>query len=240
MVDFGAATEQKAVDIAVVVVAPPFSCVKCCREGMRKVCELCEESATVRCNADEADLCWKCDAYVHGGNDLLARHMRLILCSCCCAETECQTSGASPCPLSRRCAACDPAHVDEEAATVRGSAVLSECIDDSKELPTAAAWLPVGAKTKSCGSQESLNDAHSSVEDEKAPRNSSSDSSKGRPKRLRGGRAPLPGQSRKQASARKSRKKGESRSPAGAISVDTLGSNGSLVSDISLEAGLKR
>lgn len=216
---------------------------------MGRVCELCGESATLRCNADDADLCWKCDAEVHSANYLMARHMRLVLCSGCKADTECRTSGPSPCPLARSCADCDPAHVDEDEANLRGSVVSDECDggDSKVSAPVAVIWLSTAAAPISSAGQESLNDAHSSVEDENAASMSFADSSRGRPKRVRGGSRPavpmkrsivLP-QSRKQQASAKKLRRTCSGSPVSVIQLNNSGSYGSLGSDISLEVGLK-
>lgn len=203
---------------------------------MGKFCELCGRTAALRCSADDAELCWICDAEVHSANYLVARHLRLVLCSCCSAETECQTSGTSPCPLSRRCGSCDPAHVNDEERTNLAGFVLCECNDDSEELgPSDVPGLTVGAAVGlSRASQEGLSDALSSVEDEKTVRKSIAESSRGRLKRLRGGgngaiavprkRSLTPGQSRKHLTARKSRKK-RCGSPVSVIPIDYVFSN---------------
>ncbi|CAM6112174.1 unnamed protein product [Calypogeia fissa] len=199
---------------------------------MGKICELCGKIATIHCGADDAELCWTCDAEVHGANYLVARHLRSVLCSCCSAETECQTSGTCPCPLSRRCAACDPAHVNgEQQGNLTGS-VLSECNDDSEDMPPPSVpWLGM----VSAATQECLSDALSSVEDEKIGRKSLGDSSKGRPKRMRGGgsggsgsptkRGSIsPSQSKRHGLGRKSRRR-RSGSPVSVIRVDYVFSN---------------
>eukprot|EP00252_Welwitschia_mirabilis_P013496 TRINITY_DN2968_c0_g1_i1.p1 TRINITY_DN2968_c0_g1~~TRINITY_DN2968_c0_g1_i1.p1 ORF type:complete len:264 (-),score=6.09 TRINITY_DN2968_c0_g1_i1:170-961(-) len=49
-----------------------------------RLCELCgEEEARVFCCSDSAYLCEKCDEYVHSANFIVARHLRIVLCSRC-------------------------------------------------------------------------------------------------------------------------------------------------------------
>lgn len=211
----------------------PFSCsffdITRCLVEMGKMCELCGRTAALRCGADDAELCWVCDAEVHSANYLVARHLRSVLCSCCSAETDCQTSGTSPCPLSRRCSSCDPAHVSDGEKPHLAWSALSECNDDSEGLGRAVVpGLARGCAVRhSLVSQEGLSDALSSVEDEKAVRKSIVEGSRGRPKRLRGGGTGVgalavrtkPSLSlRKHVTGRKSRKK-RSGSPVSVIPV---------------------
>lgn len=46
-------------------------------------CELCNSSATLYCEADDAFLCEGCDRWVHGANFLAGRHVRCLICSSC-------------------------------------------------------------------------------------------------------------------------------------------------------------
>ncbi|KAK4365671.1 hypothetical protein RND71_013551 [Anisodus tanguticus] len=48
-----------------------------------KLCELCNDQASVFCPSDSAFLCFHCDAKVHQANFLVARHLRLAICSHC-------------------------------------------------------------------------------------------------------------------------------------------------------------
>ncbi|MQL97776.1 hypothetical protein Taro_030483 [Colocasia esculenta] len=61
---------------------------------MGKQCELCQLPARMFCESDEANLCWECDAKVHGANFLVARHSRRLLCRSCQAPTPWRASGS--------------------------------------------------------------------------------------------------------------------------------------------------
>ncbi|KAF9670891.1 hypothetical protein SADUNF_Sadunf13G0116200 [Salix dunnii] len=57
-------------------------------------CELCKSAARTYCESDQANLCWNCDAKVHGANFLVARHARALLCQSCQSLTPWKASGA--------------------------------------------------------------------------------------------------------------------------------------------------
>ncbi|KAJ6763745.1 hypothetical protein OIU79_024317 [Salix purpurea] len=59
-----------------------------------KKCELCKSAARTYCESDQANLCWNCDAKVHGANFLVARHARAVLCQSCQFPTPWKASGA--------------------------------------------------------------------------------------------------------------------------------------------------
>jgi len=69
-------------------------------------CELCSNEAALHCEADSANLCFKCDANVHGVNFLVARHVRVVLCCRCHQYTEINVSGPSPHAGQSFCCAC--------------------------------------------------------------------------------------------------------------------------------------
>lgn len=69
-------------------------------------CELCCNEAALHCEADSANLCYKCDANVHGVNFLVARHVRVVLCSGCFQYTQRNLSGPSPSAGQSFCCAC--------------------------------------------------------------------------------------------------------------------------------------
>lgn len=71
-----------------------------------KECELCELSARLYCESDEASLCWDCDAKVHSANFLVARHCRSLLCQICQSVTAWRASGAKPGPTVSVCERC--------------------------------------------------------------------------------------------------------------------------------------
>lgn len=75
-------------------------------KGKGPKCELCCNDAALHCQADSASLCYKCDANVHGVNFLVARHVRVVLCSGCYHHTERNVSGATPNADQSFCCAC--------------------------------------------------------------------------------------------------------------------------------------
>jgi hypothetical protein len=80
-------------------------------------CELCDGEAALYCAADEAHICWACDAKVHGANFLVARHTRAVLCGACGTETPWKASGASPAPRTSLCAGCSQGESQGECTT---------------------------------------------------------------------------------------------------------------------------
>lgn len=75
-------------------------------KGKGSKCELCGDQAALRCEADSANLCYKCDAHVHGINFLVARHVRVVLCCRCHQYTKITVSGSSPHAGQSFCCAC--------------------------------------------------------------------------------------------------------------------------------------
>ncbi|KAK3121143.1 hypothetical protein QOZ80_8BG0646880 [Eleusine coracana subsp. coracana] len=69
-------------------------------------CELCGAAARVYCGADEATLCWGCDAQVHGANFLVARHARALLCRGCSRPTPWRAAGPRLGPTASLCDRC--------------------------------------------------------------------------------------------------------------------------------------
>lgn len=69
-------------------------------------CELCGAMARVYCGADEATLCWGCDAQVHGANFLVARHARSLLCRGCARPTPWRAAGPRLGPSASLCDRC--------------------------------------------------------------------------------------------------------------------------------------
>jgi hypothetical protein len=72
----------------------------------KNVCELCSAAARVYCGADEATLCWGCDAQVHGANFLVARHKRALLCRGCARPTPWRAAGPRLGPSFSVCDRC--------------------------------------------------------------------------------------------------------------------------------------
>ncbi|CAA0837125.1 B-box type zinc finger family protein [Striga hermonthica] len=71
-----------------------------------KSCELCKRPARTHCPADQASLCWPCDAAVHSANFLVARHSRTLLCRVCQGPTPWSASGSELGPISAVCEMC--------------------------------------------------------------------------------------------------------------------------------------
>ncbi|XP_024379997.1 uncharacterized protein [Physcomitrium patens] len=82
-----------------------------------RVCELCDGVADLYCAADEAHICWTCDAKVHSANFLVARHTRLVLCEICGIQTPWKASGGNPTPLTGLCAECSQGESQDECTT---------------------------------------------------------------------------------------------------------------------------
>ena len=80
-------------------------------------CELCDGEAALYCAADEAHICWACDAKVHSANFLVARHTRAVLCGACGIQTSWKASGANPKPLTSLCAECSQGESQGECTT---------------------------------------------------------------------------------------------------------------------------
>ncbi|GFP99163.1 B-box zinc finger protein 32 [Phtheirospermum japonicum] len=101
-------------------------------------CELCNADATVFCSSDAAFLCWSCDAKVHDANFLVARHVRLSVCSSCRNFTGQEIAGAGSQPPRAICSSCSDE--DEEGVISSGySSFSSDCISSTtspvKEYP---------------------------------------------------------------------------------------------------------
>ncbi|CAL5010523.1 unnamed protein product [Urochloa decumbens] len=75
-------------------------------KGPGGACELCGAAARVYCGADEATLCWGCDAQVHGANFLVARHARALLCRGCARPTPWRAAGPRLGPTASLCNHC--------------------------------------------------------------------------------------------------------------------------------------
>ncbi|KAL8031412.1 hypothetical protein ABFX02_13G022300 [Erythranthe guttata] len=115
---------------------------------MKRACELCEKMARIRCEADDASLCWDCDAKVHAANFLVARHSRNLLCHVCQSPTPWSASGAKVGPAVSFCLKCSDSRIrdggDEEApATAAAEAAEEEEERDEKEMENQVVpWSP--------------------------------------------------------------------------------------------------
>lgn len=86
-----------------------------------KICELCKNPARTRCQPEEVNLCWDCDARVHSANFLAARHLRILLCNVCQSPSPWKASGAKLGPTVSVCAGCAgyEAAVGESGSNIR-------------------------------------------------------------------------------------------------------------------------
>ncbi|CAN4100024.1 unnamed protein product [Withania somnifera] len=95
-----------------------------------KLCELCNDQAALFCPSDSAFLCFHCDANVHQANFLVARHLRLTLCSHCNSLTKNRFS-----PFSQRPAICPScsrnSSADESDLHSLSSSSSSTCVSSS-------------------------------------------------------------------------------------------------------------
>lgn len=106
-------------------------------------CELCKEAASAYCPSDSAFLCGGCDARVHQANFLVARHVRLPLCSGCGSLSDRHFSGAGP-RRSALCPSCSD-HLSVDAGSLSSSSSSSACISSTESLAIA----PKGDKCSS-------------------------------------------------------------------------------------------
>ncbi|XP_030546811.1 B-box zinc finger protein 32 [Rhodamnia argentea] len=102
-------------------------------------CELCKEAASVYCPSDSAFLCSGCDARVHQANFLVARHVRLPLCSGCGSLSDHRFSGAGAGLGPRRSALCLSCsdHLSVDAGSLSPSSSSSACISSTESLAIA-------------------------------------------------------------------------------------------------------
>ncbi|XP_042400644.1 histone H3.v1-like [Zingiber officinale] len=99
--------------------------------GVNK-CELCNCPARIHCESDQANLCWECDAKVHGANFLVARHSRCLLCRSCQSPTPWRAEGSrlgATVSVCQMCAATSPGSV--EGSGERGCS--TGCVEEAKE-----------------------------------------------------------------------------------------------------------
>lgn len=96
-----------------------------------KKCELCPRVAQIHCDADSAHLCSGCDVKVHTANFLVSRHVRVLLCSICQAETTWRACGGRPNKEHHKCKQC-------EAQAKRLTMEEDQCV------PSDSKWLSLG------------------------------------------------------------------------------------------------
>lgn len=100
-----------------------------------RVCELCNEEASLYCGSDSAFLCWSCDARVHGANFLVARHVRHTLCSECNGLAGDTFFGVGFQPHRLICRSCS-SEVESETSTDHDSkSSSSSCVSTTESAP---------------------------------------------------------------------------------------------------------
>ncbi|XP_057769795.1 B-box zinc finger protein 32-like [Salvia miltiorrhiza] len=99
-----------------------------------RLCELCNAKAAVFCPSDAAFLCWTCDAKVHEANFLVARHVRLGVCSNCRSFTADLVAGVGPRP-SANCRSCPPESAEEDDLGSISSTSSSACASSTTTSP---------------------------------------------------------------------------------------------------------
>ncbi|PHT45818.1 putative zinc finger protein [Capsicum baccatum] len=97
-----------------------------------KLCELCNERALLFCPSDSAFLCFRCDAKVHQANILVARHLRLTLCSQCHSLTKNRFFPCSPRPAL--CPSCSLNISDDSDLRSVSSSSSSTCISSTQSI----------------------------------------------------------------------------------------------------------
>lgn len=117
---------------------------------MQRGCELCDGVAALHCAADDAHICWTCDAKVHSANFLVARHTRSVLCGTCGTPTPWRASGANPTPLTGLCANCSQGESQGECTTHDDGAALDTRRAASRLSPTHVVGRSVSGHESGC------------------------------------------------------------------------------------------
>lgn len=110
-------------------------------------CELCDGEAALYCAADEAHICWDCDAKVHSANFLVARHTRTVLCVTCGTETSWKASGANPTPRTGLCAECSQEESQGECTTHDDGSVVDTRRATARACPSEFSGSNSGYET---------------------------------------------------------------------------------------------
>ncbi|KAJ8560154.1 hypothetical protein K7X08_004212 [Anisodus acutangulus] len=98
-----------------------------------KFCELCNDEATLFCPSDSAFLCFSCDAKVHQANFLVARHLRLAICSHGNILTK---DHYSPCSRPALCPSCSRNSSAESDLGSLSSSSSSTCVSRTQSCAT--------------------------------------------------------------------------------------------------------
>ncbi|XP_024399245.1 uncharacterized protein [Physcomitrium patens] len=118
-------------------------------------CELCDGVAALYCEADEAHICWICDAKVHSANFLVARHTRSVLCGTCGTQTSWRASGANPTPLPGVCAECSQGEAQGECITLNDGNVIDTARVTAESCESAVIFETEFSQVSSCESSHS-------------------------------------------------------------------------------------
>ncbi|MED6216142.1 hypothetical protein PIB30_004626 [Stylosanthes scabra] len=101
-----------------------------------RLCELCNQKASLFCASDSAFLCSKCDATVHNANFLVARHLRRLLCFNCNSFSGIYISGASSprtADSHTTCRSCSPPdEANSLSSPPPSSSTSSACVSSSE------------------------------------------------------------------------------------------------------------
>ncbi|XP_061354374.1 B-box zinc finger protein 32 [Gastrolobium bilobum] len=110
-----------------------------------RVCELCDQQASLYCPSDSAFLCWNCDDTVHRANFLVARHLRHLLCSECNRFAQTHIAGATPPCLAPTCRSCSPENPSDDAPSSSSS---SASVSSSESCAAAPKEIKVKRRAK--------------------------------------------------------------------------------------------
>ncbi|XP_077217169.1 B-box zinc finger protein 32-like [Tasmannia lanceolata] len=99
-----------------------------------RVCELCKGEASLYCIPDSAFLCSDCDAKVHEANFLVARHVRMIICSRCDGFDGNRFSGVGSRPIRSLCRSCLPENGDSASSSSSSSSSSSTCLSSAESF----------------------------------------------------------------------------------------------------------
>ncbi|MED6165240.1 hypothetical protein PIB30_097702 [Stylosanthes scabra] len=127
---------------------------------MMKKCELCKVRATTFCESDQANLCWTCDANVHGANFLVARHSRTLLCRHCYSPTPWKASGPALLNAVALCLRCSngeqgkPEEGESEGENNEATEMDEDDNEENQVVPWSSSTTPPEPSSSS-GSEKS-------------------------------------------------------------------------------------
>ncbi|KAG6518263.1 hypothetical protein ZIOFF_021667 [Zingiber officinale] len=101
--------------------------------GVKK-CELCDSPARIHCESDQANLCWDCDAKVHGANFLVARHSRCLLCRRCQSPTPWRAEGSRLGGTVSVCQLCAATASGSLEGNGEGGCPTKLCVEEEKRV----------------------------------------------------------------------------------------------------------